>query len=157
MTSAREKISRVLLLCSTLESSAISISGRTSSINYRDLIKKTCTHQTVQLHYEDLQKKTSSCHQKLSSAALVNFTRNRRHIPAPTKRKPTVGAPRHRSRSFSSWSVVLLFFPIFFSNFSFFGAWVSRAPQAAAAELWGARALWECDVRPLSQTFHRGW
>ncbi len=68
-----------------------------------------------------LAEKTSSCHQKLSSAALVNFTRNRRHIPAPTKRKPTVGAPRHRSRSFSSWSVVLLFFPIFSLIFLFSG------------------------------------
>lgn len=67
------------------------------------------------------EKNASSCHQKLSSAALVNFTRNRRHIPAPTKRKPTVGAPRHRSRSFSSWSVGLLFFPIFSLIFLFSG------------------------------------
>lgn len=157
MTSAREKISRVLLLWSTLVSSAISIIGRKSCINYRDLIKKTCTHQIVQLHYEDLQRKSEQLPPKTFQRRISQFHKEPPSHSSTDWAQTYRGSPTPPFPVFLLWICSFIIFPNFFSNFSFFGAWVSRAPQAAAAELWGARALWECDVRPLSQTFHRGW
>lgn len=73
----------------------------------------------------DLTKKRAVTHQKVSSAALVNFSWNPGNIPSPTIRKRTVGeTPRHFSPSFFPRSVVWSFVSKMFYNVSIFGAWL---------------------------------
>lgn len=103
-----------------------------------------------------LAGKRAVTHQKLSSTALVNFTRNPGNIPSPTRRKPTVGAPTPPFLVFLPSICCFIIFSNFFYNFSFFGAWVCLALLRLQQQSCGARALWECDVRPLSQTFLLG-
>lgn len=113
MTSAREKISTVLSLWRSRVSSATSISGRTSCGNYRDLIKKTCTHQSVQLHYEDLQKKNEQLPPKTFQRRISPF-----HKEPPTH-SSTDWAQTYRGSPTPPFPVVLLLICCFiiFSNF----------------------------------------